>query len=156
MMYAQKKDLWVSVLLLLICVALFSGALLALGVSLWKQTPGLWVLSVIFAPMGALVLSILFGSFYEITPTHLVLHFGTLRWKLPVESIVEVYSTSKFWGNDFGWGFALSNDRIRIKCCDRWMPFWISPEDKADFVAELARLNPRARVIEDRPAGGCS
>ncbi|MGE5192268.1 MAG: PH domain-containing protein [Deltaproteobacteria bacterium] len=148
MTYPPRKDQWLFVLLMLVSLILFGGALLSVGASFWKHEPGLWVPGIVFAAVGSLVLWILLGSRYEITATHLRLRLGPFRWALPLESIVEVYSTSRF-GNDFGWGLALSLDRIRIKCRGRLMPFWISPEDKSGFVAELVRAHPGLKVTHD-------
>ena len=71
------------------------------------------------------------------------------HWTLPLDAIEEVYSTSRLKA-DVGWGLAWSLDRMRIKCRGRMLPFWISPDDKAGFIAELLRAQPGLKVIEDR------
>ena len=95
-----------------------------------------------------IVLWVALGSGYEIDERDIHLRLGPMRWRLPLDSIEDVYSTCRFH-HDFGWGLALSFDRLRIKCRDRWLPFWISPEDKAAFIAELRRANPYMKVTQD-------
>ena len=148
MTYPAKKDMWLFVLLMLVSLSLFGGALLLVGASFWKHQPGLWVPGAILACVGGFLLWMLLGSFYRITETDLILRIGPLGFRLPLETIVDVHATSRF-GNDFGWGLAFSLDRLRIRCRDRLLPFWISPEDKAGFVAELVRSRPEVKVTTD-------
>jgi hypothetical protein len=148
MIYPPKRDLWLLALLILICLLLFAGAFLLVGASFWKRVPGLWVPGIILGTVGTLLLWFLVGSFYEITESHLILGLGPLRWRLPLDTIAEVYSTSRFH-HDFGWGLAFSLDRLRINCRDRLLPFWISPEDKAGFIAELVGARPDLKVTSD-------
>jgi Bacterial PH domain len=148
MIYPAKRDVWISVLLMLVSLVQLSGALLLVGTFFWKHVPHLWVPGVILANVGGLLLWILLGTRYEIGEKYLVLRLGPLRWRLPLEAITEVYSTSRFH-NDFGWGLALSMDRVRITFRNRWLPFWISPENKTDFIAELKRANPHVQVVQD-------
>src|SRR6266478_2251460 len=136
MIYPPKKDLWILVLLMLVSLLLFSGAVLFVGVAFWKHVPALSVAGIIFGSVGILLVWLLVGPFYEITETHLILRLGPFRWRLPLDTIAEVHSTCRL-GYDFGWGLAFSLDRVRIKCRDRLLPFWISPEDKAGFIAVL-------------------
>jgi hypothetical protein len=148
MIYPAKRDWWISMLLMLISLVQFSIAGLLVVTYFWKQEPHLWVPGVILANVGGLLVWILLGTRYEIDEMDLLLRLGPLRWRLAIDSIVEIYSTSRLQ-NDFGWGLALSLDRVRIKCRDRWLPFWISPENKADFIAELRHANPHVHVIQD-------
>jgi hypothetical protein len=148
MTYTPKRDLWIFVLLMLVSLLLLGGGLALAVTFFWKRVPFLWVPGLILGSVGGLVLWSALGSGYEIDERHLILRLGPLRWRLALETIVEIYSTSRL-RNDFGWGLALSLDRLRIKCRDRWLPFWISPEDKAAFIAELQRFNPHVKVIED-------
>jgi len=148
MIYLAKRDWWITALLALISLTQLSVSGLLIGIYFWKQVPHLWLVGVIVANVGGLLLWILLGSRYEIGEKELILRLGPLRWRLALDSIVEIYSVSRF-RNDFGWGLALSLDRMRIKCRDRWLPFWISPENKADFIAELRRANPQIHVIQD-------
>jgi hypothetical protein len=148
MTYPAKRDVWISMLLMLISLVQLGVACLLVGAYFWKQVPHLWVPGVILANVGALLLWILLGTRYEIGEHDLILRLGPLRWKLGLDTIVEIYSTNRL-RNDFGWGLALSLDRVRIKCRNRWLPFWISPESKTDFIAELRRANPHVQVVQD-------
>ena len=149
MRYPVKKDLWISVVLLLVSVASFSAALASVAASAWKPEPGLWPAAFVFGSIGGLVLWMLLGSSCEITETHLYLSLGPLSWRLSLETIAEAHATSRLFDKDLGWGLALSHDRLRIKCRDRWMPFWISPESKPEFIAELQRAVPGLKVTSD-------
>jgi hypothetical protein len=148
MIYPAKRDLWILVLLLLVSTFLLGGGMLLVGAFFWKRVPLLWAPGLILSSAGSMVLWIALGSGYEIDERDVHLRLGRWRWTLSIDSIVDVYSTSRFH-HDFGWGLALSFDRLRIKCRDRWLPFWISPEDKAAFIAELRRANPQVKVTQD-------
>jgi hypothetical protein len=148
MTYPAKRDLWILVLLLLVSTFLLGGGMLLVGAFFWKRVPFLWAPGVILASVGSLVLWIALGSRYEIDERDVRLRLGPFRWTLPLDSIVDIYSTSRFQ-HDYGWGLALSLDRLRIKCRDRWLPFWIAPEDKAAFIAELRGANPNVKVTQD-------
>jgi|SRR6516162_1694473 hypothetical protein len=148
MIYSAKRDVWILVLLLLVSTFLLGGGMLLVGAFFWKRVPFLWVPGVILTGVGSLVLWVALGSGYEIDERDIHLRLGPMRWRLPLDSIEDVYSTCRFH-HDFGWGLALSFDRLRIKCRDRWLPFWISPEDKAAFIAELRRANPYMKVTQD-------
>jgi len=148
MIYPAKRDWWISLLLMLISLVQLSSAGLLMGIYFWKQVPHLWVAGLIPGNIAAVLLWILLGTRYEIGERNLVIRLGPLRWRLATDSIVEVYSTVRLHA-DFGWGLALSLDRVRIKCRDRWLPFWISPENKTDFIAELRHANPHVQVIQD-------
>jgi hypothetical protein len=148
MTYPPKRDLWILVLLILVCLLQFGGALICLGAAAWKHEPGLAIPGFVLATAGSMLLWMLFGSAYEVTATHLILRVGPLRWRLPLDTMADIYSTSRLH-HDFGWGLAFSLDRVRITCRDRSLPFWISPEDKAGFIAELARARPDLKVTSD-------
>src|SRR5262245_30486622 len=148
MVYPAKRDWWITGLLALISLIQLGGACLVVGVYFWKQVPHLWIAGLIQGNIAAVLLWILTGTRYEIEEPNLIIRLGPLRWRLAIDSIVEVYSTGRLHA-DFGWGLALSLDRLRIKCRDRWLPFWISPESKADFIAELRHANPHVQVIQD-------
>jgi hypothetical protein len=148
MIYPAKRDWWIAGLLVLISLIQLGGACLFVGVYFWKQVPHLWVAGLILGNVAALLLWILIGTRYEIGEQDLLIRLGPMRWRLAIGSIVEIYSTHRL-RHDIGWGLALSLDRLRIKCSDRWLPFWISPQNKFDFIAELQRANPQVQVIQD-------
>lgn len=149
MIYPPKRDLWLVMIILLVGLIFFGLACFLLVKFILTREPLLWVPALIMAAVGGLLMWFMLGTYYEITDKDLLIRLGPLRWKLSLETIVDVYSTTRLQA-DFGWGLAWSMDRLRIKCRGRVMPFWISPEDKAAFIAELVRVRPGLNVTEDR------
>jgi len=148
MTYAPKRDLWVQVVLLLISSGFLVVACLLLAKYFATHEPFLWVPALLFGAVGAFTGSIILGTRYEITETDVVIRMGPVGWSLPLEGIEEV-SSAKRWRIDFDWNTALSNDRLRIKCRGRLVGFWVSPDDKQAFVAELVGRRPEIRVVTD-------
>lgn len=105
--------------------ALAAGILLLITVFLWVW---LWL-----------------DTSYEITPTHLRIHFGPIRWGMKLDQIVEAVPTSSVWlmvGGSHA-RFALSKDAVLIKASDKVLGVFphavlISPRDRTAFLAELA------------------
>jgi hypothetical protein len=149
LIYSPKRDSWVAVLILTIGAIQLSGACLLLVSAIRMHQPGILVPAAVLMAVAFFLVWIWSSSSYEITETDLVIRFGPLHWTVPLETIEEVYSTGRLKA-DVGWGLAWSIDRMRIKCRGRLLPFWISPDDKAGFIAELFRAHPGLKVIEDR------
>jgi hypothetical protein len=149
MMYSPKRDWWVAVLILTIGAIQLSGACLLVFAAIRMHEPGILVPAAVLMAVAFFLLWIWSSSSYEIIENDLVIRFGPLHWTVPLETIEEVYSTTKLKA-DLGWGLAWSLDRMRVKARGRLLPFWISPDDKASFIAELVRAQPGLKVIEDR------
>jgi hypothetical protein len=104
--------------------------------------------AIALAAVAAMLVWSWVAAWSEITPTTLVIRFGPFRWTIPLESIAEVRSVSRFIVRP-AWGLAWSLDRVYIKCRDRPLPYCISPGDKPGFLAELRRMRPGAIFSED-------
>ncbi len=149
MIYSPKRDWWVAALILASGAIQLSGACLLVVVAIRMHQPGIVVPAAVLMAVAFFLLWIWSSSSYEITEIDLVIQVGPLRWTVPLETIEEVYSTSRLKA-DLGWGLAWSLDRMRVKARGRLLPFWISPDDKAGFIGELLRAHPGLKVIEDR------
>ena len=156
MIYPAKRDAWAAGILqiagwLLIGIGIFMTYATLTGV-IPLVPPQLITVFLVAPLLGIVILWIVNGTRYEITTSDLVIRFGPIRWKTPLERIVEVASTRKLLGRP-GWGFALSLDRLDIvfrKANGKLarLALTISPEDKIGFIRELAEASPSIRAPE--------
>jgi hypothetical protein len=149
MIYSPKRDWWVATLMMTIGAIQFSGGCLLVLAAIRMHQPGVLVPAAVLIVVAMFVFWIWSSSSYEISETDLDICFGPLHWIVPLDTIEEIYTTRRLKA-DVGWGLAWSLDRVRIKARGRLFPFWISPDDKAGFIAELLRIRPGLKVVEDR------
>jgi len=148
MTYPPKRDLWLVVLISLVCAVEFGIGGIVIAAAVRVRQPLLTLPGCLLVSVGGLIVWIVLKCHYEITADSVVIRLGPLRFTLPIDSIVEVHSTSKV-KIEFAWGLAWSIDRLVIKCQGRRMPYSISPEGKAAFVAELTRIRPGLKVFQE-------
>jgi hypothetical protein len=159
MLYPAKKDWWLAGMLLV-------NGLLLVGVGVavpfldaggaGRPNPAspipLVLVGLLLAGTGVLLLWVLFGAAYEVAPPDLLVRLGPFRRRIPLWDIVEAVPRRGL-APDWGWGLALSLDRLRIsyrKSGGRMaLPIVISPADRDGFLAELAAVAPRLHFTED-------
>ncbi len=90
-----------------------------------------------------LCIQLFLATYYVIDRDMLIIHGGWLykRKKIPVASIRKIEKTRNFVSAP-----APSLDRLEI-FYNRFDSVVISPEDKAGFITELTRLNPKIEVM---------
>jgi hypothetical protein len=93
--------------------------------------------------IGVVILWAFFSTSCEITLSHLLVRFGPLRWRIPLEAIVDAVP-KRGMSSELVWGLAWSLDRVVIKYRRKsgrmaWLGLAVSPEDKAGFLDELAQ-----------------
>lgn len=91
----------------------------------------------------ALCLQLFLATYYAIDRDTLTIHGGLLykRKKIPVASIRKIEKTRTLVSAP-----APSFDRLEI-FYNRFDSVVISPKDKAEFIAELIKLNPEIKVV---------
>src|SRR5262249_41458408 len=147
-----KKDWWLAPSLLLTGLVMIGvGVILpfldANGLGRANPTSPLpdALAGLLIAAAGVLLLWMFFSAAYEIAPSDLLVRLGPFRWRISLWDIVEVVP-KRGLSPDWGWGMALSLDRLRIsyrKVSGRMaLPVIISPADREAFLAELATAAP--------------
>lgn len=144
MVYRSKKDLWLF--------GLVWGAVLApLAVGLFNLLAGNaevgWTLLRTGVVVAAAVLLTTFPLNYEIDGSELVARSGLMRWRVPLNSIQEV-SPSRNPASSPAW----SLDRLRVEYVKGGSArtLYVSPEDKAAFLFDLADATPGLELRGDR------
>ena len=148
MTYPPKRDLWLVVLISLVGAMEFGIGGILMAEAMKSRQPLLILPGCLLLSVGVFIVWIFFKCHYEISDSELVIRFGPLRFALPADAIVEAHSTSRI-KVEFAWGLVWSIDRLVIKCQGRRLPYSISPEDKAAFLAELVRARPGLKVFQE-------
>lgn len=146
MRYRSKKDTW-------ILVALYASPLIPfiLGI-LYLILPGIpgpigWLLLLIGIVMEAFFQWLIATTYYEITPSSLLVHSGWLHRDIALNSISQVFPTHNALSSP-----ALSLDRLQVDYTKDDHPHFIiiSPEDKLRFMYDLAGTSSDLEVRDDR------
>lgn len=144
MVYRSKKDLWLF--------GLVWGAVLApLALGLFNVLGGNvglgWALLRVGVVTAAAVLLTTYPLGYEITASELVARSGVMRWRVQLSSIQEV-SPSRNPASSPAW----SLDRLRVEYVESGSTrsLYVSPEDKAAFLSDLAEATPGLELRGDR------
>lgn len=144
MVYRSKKDLWLFGLV-------WAAVLAPLAVGLFNLVGGNaevgWVLLRVGVVTAAAVLFTTYPLNYEITSGELVARSGLMRWRVPLASIQEV-TPSRNPASSPAW----SLDRLRVEYLKgtETRALYISPEDKAAFLSDLAESTPGLELRGDR------
>jgi hypothetical protein len=149
--FPSKKDSWITALLFGIVLLMFCLSLYMFVVSLIRPMPLPLAVQLILGPflLGILLIWIFFSTGCEIRSEHFVAHAGPFRFKIPLARIVKVAPMRNLFTTP-DWDFALSFDRIHVwyrkKSGKIAWPIAVSPENKAEFLRELARAVPNLHV----------
>jgi hypothetical protein len=143
-LYRSKKDWWLFGLVWgAACAPLAVGLFLALAVG---GEPG-WALVRAGVVVAAVVLLTTYPLNYEIAAGELVARCGVMRWRVPLSSVEEV-SPSRDPASAPAW----SLDRLRVEYLkgSETRSLYVSPEDKAAFMRDLADAAPGLELRGDR------
>lgn len=152
MVYAAKKDWWARIILLPALSMIFAG--LGMPILLFNLLPApMFLVFFLEAALGVMMLWAFFHGAYEITESHLLVRFGPLRWRIPLDHLVEVVP-KRGLGADVGFGLAWSADRLIVRYRKAsgkkaWFALAIAPEDKVGFLLELTEKAPQLEVLPD-------
>jgi hypothetical protein len=115
------------------------------------QTVPLTVAGCILPVLGGLLLWAFLTSSYAIKPPYLVVRFGPVRRRIPLEALVEVIPRQTLFPPDWGWSLAWSLDRVclhyRKKSGKMAWTLTISPQDKGRFLRELKQACPALKIV---------
>ena len=146
--YASKRDTWLVVVLLL-----STAGMVWAGVAVWISMESLVFrasYALIMLGSAALVGSLVYATNYRLTSEDLLIRSGPFRWRVPIESIEEVVPSRSVLS-----GPSLSLDRLQVKYRKSTWGVLISPEEKDDFLRDLASKAPALILKGDRlvPSG---
>ncbi|HEX6183593.1 MAG TPA: PH domain-containing protein [Pyrinomonadaceae bacterium] len=146
MLHRSKKDAWLVGLVWGGVLSPLAAGLLLLLTPGAEPEPGWWLIRVGVVAVAA-VLVTTYPLNYEITAEELVARSGVMRWRVPLSSIEEV-RPSRNPASAPTW----SLDRLRVGYLKRGEPraLYVSPEDKAAFMHDLANAAPGLEVRGDR------
>lgn len=90
---------------------------------------------------------------YEIAPPDLRVRCGPFRWRIPLAAIEEVTPSDGFFDRpEREWLTTWSRDKLRIIYrgkSGKTTFSLVAPKDRVSFVAELARVAPGLRVVDE-------
>lgn len=142
--FPSMRDEWIEALILLgILVSLAGGiaALVVVGAS-WTE---MVLVGILLLGMDSLMLWVLYGTGYTITPDRLLIRCGPLSFDVRLDSIEFIFPTRSPWSSP-----ACSLDRLRIVYGLSQQSIMISPEDKSGFLSALVQQCSTLVVLHDR------
>jgi hypothetical protein len=134
--YNSQRDSWI-VALIWLGVLTLCGAM----IQVWQQGPPFLLFKLGFVTLSLLASSVLlwalYGTWYDLTDTELRVHSGPLRWRIPISSIQSVHRTYNPLSSP-----ACSLNRLHIHHREHRWGLLISPDRQAEFLDELAAMDP--------------
>ena len=155
MIYPAKCDWWIACLVVpTSLLPLGIGAVVAYQavVQAIPPVPGLLGAALAFG-VGGLLLWMFLGTSYDLGETELVNRLGPFRFRVPLNAIEEVVSTSGFRlvvGLGLAWSLDMLHIKYRKPSGRRAWPVSISPQDKTGFLQELAGAVPGLKIVGPR------
>ena len=129
--FKSKIDLWI--LLVLVSIIAIDVAVVGTIAVAGGDPLELTLTIVVCLLVIALVVSIIFGTFYTVDRDTLIIRSGPLRFKVPVNQIESVSASGSPLSSP-----ALSLDRLLI-CYGKKRRILISPEDKKGFLKAIGQ-----------------
>ncbi|MGP1908418.1 PH domain-containing protein [Metabacillus sp. JX24] len=138
MYYPSKRDIWMSVILLLFSFLFIVPPIFFPDFGAWMTPESLdkqWIKIACLFPIGFLCLWIWFKTGYTLTENLLIVQSGPFRQKIKIDEIHSFRDTK----NPFT-APALSKDRLEINYAT-YNSIQISPKHKQEFVNHLRKKN---------------
>ena len=155
MIYPAKCDWWIACLVVptsLLPIGI--GAVVACQAVMQAMPPVPGLLGAVLPlGVGGLLLWMFLGTSYDIGETELVNRLGPFRFRVPLNAIEEVVSTSGFRlvvGLGLAWSLDMLHIKYRKPSGRRAWPVSISPQDKTGFLQELAAAVPGLKIVGTR------
>jgi hypothetical protein len=141
--YPSKRDGWLEIL---IWISVMVMAVAAVIVARQPGPAGLWLgFAGVLLGSAGFSLWILYGTSYRLVDRDLLVRSGPFRWRVPLDSIVEVVPSRNPSSSP-----ACSLDRLQISCAGPKPGILISPEDKRVFLQDLVSRSPGLRLEGER------
>ena len=142
--FLSKRDEWIEALILLGVLVSLAGGIVSVVVAGASWTAMILVGSLLLG-MDSLMLWVLYGTSYTITPDRLLIRCGPMTFGVRLESIEFIFPTRSPWSSP-----ACSLDRLRIVYGLSQQSIMISPEDKSEFLSVIVQQCPTLVVLHDR------
>jgi hypothetical protein len=142
--FPSKRDEWIEALILLGVVVSLVGGIMSLVVAGASWTEMILVGTLLLG-MDSLMLWVLYGTGYTITPDQLLIRCGPMSFGVRLVSIEFIFPTRSPWSSP-----ACSLDRLRIVYGLSQQSIMISPEDKSEFLSAIVQQCPTLVVLQDR------
>ena len=141
--FSSKRDAWLVCSLWLSIIGMGAGAL----VIWWAPASLIFRASMSgFLALGAAFIVWLMNSTtYRLTDRSLVVRAGPFRWTIDLHSIEAVFPTRNPLASP-----ALSLDRLRIVHRASSFGIIVSPEDRAEFLRQIAAREPALKLSDGR------
>jgi len=142
--FPSKRDWWIVALIWLgVMVSLVGGImpLVVVGAS-WSE--GLLVVSLLVG-MDSLMLWVLYGTGYTITPDRLLIRCGPFTFPVTIHGIDSITPTRSPWSSP-----ACSLDRLKIVYGLSHQSVMISPSDKSGFLSAIVQQCPSLIVLHNQ------
>jgi hypothetical protein len=143
LVHRSKRDAW---LMAVLAGAAATQLYVATIVLIHEEPSSIWLAPLLIA-FALWIFWIMVRTQYEIDEPFLIVRCSFFRYRIELDSIVEVSPTRNPLSSP-----ALSLDRLRVnyESKNRRKSLMISPQDKAAFLRDLARHSPGLKVQGDR------
>jgi hypothetical protein len=142
--FPSKRDWWIVALIWLGVMASVVGGMMPLVVSGASWTEMILVVSLIVG-MDSLMLWVLYGTGYTITPDRLLIRCGPFTFPVALHGIDSITPTRSPWSSP-----ACSLDRLKVVYGLSQQSIMISPADKAGFLSAIVQQCPSLIVLHNQ------
>ena len=142
--FPSKRDWWIVGLIWLGVMVSLVGGIMPLVVAGASWSEGLLVVSLLVG-MDSLMLWVLYGTGYTITPDRLLIRCGPFTFPVTLHGIESITPTRSPWSSP-----ACSLDRLKIVYGLSQQSVMISPKDKAAFLSAIVRHCPSLIVLHNQ------
>jgi len=142
--FPSKRDWWIVALIWLGVMVSLVGGIMPLVVAGASWSEGLLVVSLLVG-MDSLMLWVLYGTGYTITPDRLLIRCGPFTFPVIIHGIDSITPTRSPWSSP-----ACSLDRLKIVYGLSHQSVMISPSDKSGFLSAIVQQCPSLIVLHNQ------
>ena len=142
--FPSKRDWWIVGLIWLGVMVSLVGGIMPLVVAGASWSEGLLVVSLLVG-MDSLMLWVLYGTGYTITPDRLLIRCGPFTFPVTIHGIDSITPTRSPWSSP-----ACSLDRLKVVYGLSRQSIMVSPADKAGFLSAIVQQCPSLIVLHNQ------